>query len=243
MSTVHIESKKDNIAKIVLMPGDPKRAEYIAKKYLKKAKLINRVRGMTAYTGYYKDKMITIFPSGMGNPSMGIYSYELYKEYDVEKIIRLGSCGAYQKQLQLNDLILVGDSISESVYDEQLNNYQGNRVSSTVTLNNDIIITALKNNIELQKGNIYCSDTFYEKEDAFYEKVQEFDVLGVEMETFALFNNAKLFNKEASALLTVSDSFITKKRLPVEEREKGLDKMIILALESAVESYKRDKED
>ena len=95
--TVHIEAKRDEIAKVVLMPGDPKRSEYIAKKFLKEVKLVNSVRGMTAYTGYYKDKLVTVFPSGMGIPSMGIYSYELFKEYGVENIIRIGSCGGYGK--------------------------------------------------------------------------------------------------------------------------------------------------
>ena len=118
--TVHIESNKEDISKNILMPGDPKRCEYIAKNYLQDYKIVNNVRGMTAYTGYYKGKRITIFPSGMGIPSMGIYSYELYKYYDVENIIRIGSCGGYNHTLKLKDIILVDNSYSQSTYAKYL---------------------------------------------------------------------------------------------------------------------------
>ena len=140
MATVHIESNKGDIAKVVLMPGDPKRSEYIAKKFLKDYKLVNDVRGITAYTGYYKDKLVTIFPSGMGIPSMGIYSYELFKEYEVDNIIRIGSCGGYSENLKLNDLILVNDSYSESSYGKFLDDYNGKFVSSSKELKVQLII-------------------------------------------------------------------------------------------------------
>jgi len=123
MPTVHIESKKEEIANIVLMPGDPKRAEYIAKKYLTDAKVVNLVRKMSAYTGYYKNKLITIFPSGMGIPSMGIYSYELFNEYNVDTIIRIGSMGAYIKELSLKDTLLVENSVSDSTYALMMDGY------------------------------------------------------------------------------------------------------------------------
>ena len=234
MATVHIESKKEDIAKIVLMPGDPKRSEYIAKKFLKNYKLVNEVRGMTAYTGYYKDRLITIFPSGMGCPSMGIYSYELFKEYDVENIIRIGSCGGYDSSLKLNDVILVTGSYSESVYGKELANYNDKLVKSDDSLNNIIESTAKSNNKKLIKGNIYCCDAFYEDEYDYRERNRDKDVLGIEMETFALFNNAKKFNKKATALLTVSDLFFSDEKLSSEEREKELNDMIILALESSL---------
>ena len=156
MATVHIESNKEDIAPIVLMPGDPKRSEYIAKKFLKEYKLVNSVRGMTAYTGYYKDTLVTIFPSGMGCPSMGIYSYELFKEYGVESIIRVGSCGAYSKKLKLKDVLLVTESYSESSYGKELDGYNKKNIKSDNNLNNIIESTAIDINKKVIKGNIYC---------------------------------------------------------------------------------------
>lgn len=234
MPTVHIEAKKEDIAKTVLMPGDPKRAEYIAKNYLKKAKLVNLVRGITAYTGYYKDKLVTIFPSGMGNPSIGIYSYELFNYYNVENIIRIGSCGAYAEALKLKDLILVSNSVSESTYALVQNQYKYNKIPSSQELNSIIEKTALENKINLIKGDIYCSDVFYELENNYVEKRNKYSVLGVEMETFALFNNANLLKKKAACILTVSDSFCYPEKLTSEQREKNLDKMINLALETCL---------
>ena len=234
MPTVHIEAQKEDIAKTVLMPGDPKRAEHIAKNYLKKAKLVNLVRGITAYTGYYKDKLITIFPSGMGNPSMGIYSYELFNFYDVDNIIRIGSCGAYDENLKLKDIILVNNSLSDSTYALVQNKYKYNKIESSTMLNSVIEKTANENNINIVKGDIYCSDVFYEQEGNYIDKKNKYKVLGVEMETFALFHNAKVLKKQASCVLTVSDSFCFKGELTSEEREKNLDQMITLALDSCL---------
>ena len=234
MATVHIESNRGDISDVVLMPGDPKRSEYIAKNFLKDYKLINSVRGMTAYTGYYKDRLVTVFPSGMGIPSMGIYSYELYKEYGVENIIRIGSCGGYSERLKLNDVILVKNSYSESTYAKALTGSKDKTVASSDSLNLMIESAAKDNKINIVKGNIYCSDAFYELEYDYKERVREKDVLGIEMETFALFNNAKKFGKGASALLTVSDLFFSEEKLSSEDREKNLNEMIILALESCL---------
>ena len=234
MATVHIESKKGDIADVVLMPGDPKRSQYIAEKFLKDCKLVNSVRGMTAYTGYYKDKLVTVFPSGMGIPSMGIYSYELFKEYGVENIIRIGSTGGYSERLKLNDVILVEGSYSESTYAKALNCSDDKMVYSSDSLNLMIESAAKDNNIKVVKGNIYCSDAFYEMEYDYKERVRDKDVLGIEMETFALFNNAKKFGKQASALLTVSDLFFSDEKLSSLDREKNLNDMIVLALESCL---------
>lgn len=234
MATVHIESKNSDISDVVLMPGDPKRSEYIAKNFLKDYKLVNSVRGMTAYTGYYKDRLVTVFPSGMGNPSMGIYSYELYKEYNVENIIRIGSCGGYSDKLKLKDVILVDKSYSESTYGMVLDDYKDKDIHSSIELNSIIESTAINEDINLVRGNIFCSDAFYEKEYDYKERVKKLDVLGIEMETFALFNNARKFGKNASALLTVSDLFFSKDKLSSEEREKNLNDMIKLALESCL---------
>ena len=234
MATVHIESNRGEIADIVLMPGDPKRSEYIAKNYLKDYRLVNSVRGMTAYTGYYKDRLVTIFPSGMGNPSMGIYSYELFKEYGVENIIRIGSCGGYSEKLKLNDVILVTGSYSESTYAQVLDGSMEKMILSSDNLNLVVESAAKDNKIVLVKGNIFCSDAFYEANYDYKERASEKDVLGIEMETFALFNNARKFGKQATALLTVSDLFFSEEKLTSEEREKNLNDMIVLALESCL---------
>ena len=234
MATVHIESKREDIADIVLMPGDPRRSEYIAKNFLKDYKLVNSVRGMTAYTGYYKDRLVTVFPSGMGNPSMGIYSYELYKEYGVENIIRIGSCGGYSEKLKLNDVVLAEGSYSESTYAQVLDGNMDKLIKSSDNLNLVIESTAKDNNIKLVKGNIFCSDAFYEMAYDYRERALDKNVLGIEMETFALFNNAKKFGKNAAALLTVSDLFFSEEKLSSEDREKNLNDMIVLALESCL---------
>ena len=232
MST-HIESNINDIAKTVLMPGDPKRCEYIAKKFLSNAKIINNVRGMTAYTGYYKSKQITVFPSGMGIPSMGIYSYELFKEYNVENIIRIGTMGSYTK-LQLKDIVLVENSITNSNYGRYLCNYQNININSNAELNSKIELSAQELNLKINKGNIYSSDVFYEQNNNFQEKIAKYSVLGVEMESFALLLNAKLLNKKATTLLMVSDSFIFADKLSSLEREQGLDNLITLALETCL---------
>ena len=232
MST-HIESNINDIAKTVLMPGDPKRCEYIAKKFLSNAKIINNVRGMTAYTGYYKSKQITVFPSGMGIPSMGIYSYELFKEYNIENIIRIGTMGSYTN-LQLKDIVLVENSITNSNYGRYLCNYQNININSNAELNSKIELSAQELNLKINKGNIYSSDVFYEQNNNFQEKVAKYSVLGVEMESFALLLNAKLLNKKATTLLMVSDSFIFADKLSSLEREQGLDNLIILALEASL---------
>jgi len=234
MSTVHIGASVNKVANVVLMPGDPKRAEYIAKKFLNNVELVNTIRGMTAYTGYYKGKMITIFPSGMGNPSMGIYSYELYKFYNVDSIIRIGSCGSYIEKCGLRDTVLVRYSCSDSNYAKIIDNYEYNYVKSNDELNNVIELTAKGLGINLVKGNIFCSDVFYEQNSDFRKKYEQFKAIGVEMESFALFNNARILGKKASCLLTVTNTFYDNKELNAIEREQKLDNMIIIALESSL---------
>ena len=189
---------------------------------------------MTAYTGYYRDKLVTIFPSGMGIPSMGIYSYELFKEYGVEEIIRVGSCGSYSTSAGLKDVILVNGSYSDSTYAQYLDGFSGKIAYSDNELNNVILSTAIGLGRKVVEGNIYSGDVFYEKEYDYQRRSQVLDVLGIEMETFALFNNARKFGKKASALLTVSDTFYGSEKMSSEEREKGLNDMIVLALESCL---------
>lgn len=234
MPTPHIESQSNEIADIVLMPGDPKRAEYIAKKYLENPQLVNQVRGITAYTGTYKNKKITIFPSGMGVPSIGIYSYELFKFYNVQNIIRIGTCGAYVPDLNLKDLILVESSFSQSTYAKLQNGNSKNYLTSSPDLNQKVIETAKTQNINLKTGTIYCSDVFYEENSNYQELVNNYNVLGVEMETFGLFHNANALNKKATAIVAVTDSFCKEGILSSEERQTALDDMFILALETCL---------
>ena len=228
--TVHINALKEDISNIVIMPGDPMRAKLISEQFLENSKLINNTRGMLGYTGYYKGKKITVMASGMGNPSMGIYSYELFNDYDVDYILRIGTCGAYTKDLNLFDLILVDKSYSNTSYGINMG-YNDNNINSSEIINNAIKKYTNENNINIINSNIHCTDTFYEKD---YSEFLKYNCVGVEMESFALFTNAKLLNKNASCILTVSDSLVTNEKLSSEEREKSMTNMIKVALESVL---------
>lgn len=234
MATPHIGAQKEDIAKTVLMPGDPLRAKYIAETYLENYRLVNSVRNILAYTGNYKGKEITVFASGMGNPSMGIYSYELYKYYDVENIIRIGTAGAYTKELDVMDILIVEDSYSESSYAKEQNNNCNSIVESSSNLNGVIIEKAKTMDYSVKLGRVHCGDALYKENDNYQELATNYHCLAGEMETFALFHNAKTLNKKASCILTISNSLITGIETTSEQREKGLNDMIILALESAV---------
>ena len=235
---IHCNAKKEDIAKTVLMPGDPLRAKYIAENFLDNARLVNTVRNMLAYTGTYKGKEITVFSHGMGMASMGIYCYELYKFYDVENIIRIGSCGAYSEDLNIFDTILVDKSYTEGNFAYEWNEKDCHLIESSKFLNEIIESTAKEINIPYIKGNTLCSDCF----DGYLESIpnlikrfpKELNIIGAEMEAFALFYMAHYLGKQASCLLTVVDSHYKKQEISSEEREKSLNNMITLALESAI---------
>lgn len=234
--TAHIEAKKEEIAKNVIMPGDPLRAKEIAEKYLENAKCINNVRGMLGFTGTYKNKPVTVFASGMGMPSMGIYAYELFKFYDVETIIRVGSTGAYTPDLKLYDVILANEAYSNSSFAKVQSNNTNQILKPTESLNNKIKNTAEKLNMKLHTGRIHSSDVFYKENNEYQKMVKEHNCICVEMESFALFQTADLLKKQAACLLTVSDSFVTKEETTSEERQKSFTQMIELALESIIEN-------
>lgn len=235
---IHCNAKKEDIAKTVLMPGDPLRAKYIAENFLENARLVNTVRNMLAYTGTYKGKEITVFSHGMGMASMGIYCYELYKFYDVENIIRIGSCGAYSEDLNIFDTILVDKSYTEGNFAYEWNEKDCHLIESSEFLNEIIESTAKEINISYIKGNTLCSDCF----DGYLESIpnlikrfpKELNIIGAEMEAFALFYMAHYLGRQASCLLTVVDSHYKKQEISSEEREKSLNNMITLALESAI---------
>lgn len=232
MATPHIESKQEDIAKVVIMPGDPKRAEYIAKNYLDDYKLINEVRGELAFTGYYKGKKITIFSSGMGIPSMGIYSHELFTEYNVETIIRIGSAGSYTKDLNVNDIFLVNEVYSESNYPLYYSKSNERKIEADKDLNNLIKKTSEYLNIELKEGTCHSTESLYTKDFNIEEFRKETNSLCTEMESFSLFINAHKLNKKASCILTISNSLVTGEELSSKERETNFNKMILLALET-----------
>lgn len=234
--TAHIEAKKEEIAKNVIMPGDPLRAKEIAEKYLENAKCINNVRGMLGFTGTYKNKPVTVFASGMGMPSMGIYAYELFKFYDVETIIRVGSTGSYIPDLKLYDVILANEAYSNSSFAKVQSNNTNQILKPTESLNNKIKNTAEKLNMKLHTGRIHSSDVFYKENNEYQKMVKEHNCICVEMESFALFQTADLLKKQAACLLTVSDSFVTKEETTSEERQKSFTQMIELALESIIEN-------
>lgn len=238
MSTPHNEANIGDFAKTVVMPGDPLRAKYIVENFFDDYKLVNQVRGMYAYTGTYKGKKLSVMAHGMGMPSVGIYTYELYKFYDVENIIRIGSCGAYKPELKLFDIILSENVFSESNYALTLNNENCHIASASNELNSIIEKTALENNISLTKGNSVCTDCF----DVYMTDVNQFlgrvpdgfNPVSAEMEAFALFYNAKLLNKNASCLMSVVDSKFITEIATTDQRQSGLNNMIKLALDAAI---------
>ncbi len=234
MATPHIESKIEDIAKVVIMPGDPLRAKFIAEHFLENYKQINSVRNMLGYTGEYKGHKITVFASGMGMPSMGIYSYELFKFYDVDTIIRVGSAGAYTDKLNLYDVFLVEGAFSESSYAKTQSGENNNILYSNKEINDTIENCARNLSIPIKKGIIHSSDVFYKEFDNFKELLEKYNCEAVEMETFALFHNANVLHKKASAIVTISDSLVTQEETTSEEREKNFIDMMKISLETAI---------
>lgn len=228
--TIHIGANKGEIAKIVIMTGDPKKATAFKEKLLTNAKLVSDVRGIPVYTGYYKNKEVTIMASGMGIPSMGIYSYELFNDYDVDYIIRVGTCGSYEKNVKLLSLVLATNSYSESAYAKNFG-YDFDNIKSSELLNDAIKKCAKEKNVTIMDGNIHSTETFYNNN---YQYFVDKGCIATEMETFSLFTNAYKFNKNAAAILTITDNLITNERLSSIEREKGTFSMFELALDSII---------
>lgn len=233
--SIHINAKPGEIAKTVLMPGDPLRAKFIAEKYFQDIQLVSQTRNVLYYTGTYQGKKITVGASGMGCPSIGIYSYELYTEYEVDTIIRIGTCGAYTTDLNFYDLINVEKATSESTFasvawgfSEEVQVHQGNVF--------DLInATAKSINQPLVCSTIHSTDVFYNNSFGTPALADKYNCLAVEMESFSLFANARHLKKNAGCLLTVTDIIPTHERLSSEEREKALLPMMELALSTALQ--------
>ena len=235
MSTPHNQAEVGSIAKTVLMPGDPLRAKFIAETFLENVEQFNTVRNMFGYTGTYKGRKISVMGSGMGMPSIGIYSYELYTSYGVENIIRIGSAGAYTDKLDLFDTILVDSSWSESSYALAQNGYKEDVTYPSAQLNKRLEDAAKELNIPIIKERIHSSDVFYHESnvDGHNEFYAKHGCVCVEMESFALFHNANVLGKHAACLLTISDSLVSHKVTTAQERETSFTNMMKIALEGA----------
>lgn len=236
MSTPHNQAVKGEIAKKVLMPGDPLRAKFIAETFLEDAKLVNQVRNMFAYTGTYKGRPVTVMASGMGMPSMGIYSYELFSMYDVEQIIRIGSAGACVPELKIGDVILADGAWSESTFARTQNGYDKDIILPSAELNTYIQSAAEKLNISLTIARVHSSDVFYCESNVDDYKViyEKHKCVCTEMESFALFHNARVLGKKAACLLTISDSLVTGESASPMARQTAFTDMMKIALEACL---------
>lgn len=235
MATPHISAEKGDFAKTVLMPGDPLRAKFIAETFLTDAVEVNHTRGILGYTGLYKGKRVSVMASGMGCPSIGIYSHELFNFYDVENIIRIGSAGSYTEKAKLFDTVLATGAVSESNYARVQSGFEGDITQPSQSLNDKLRASAAKQGIPLIEGNIHSSDVFYRQpsdaKPTYWEKLRdERGCLCVEMESFALFANAQVLGKNAACLLTISDSFVSPEITTAEQRQKSFTDMMKVAL-------------
>ena len=231
MSTPHNEAGKGEIAKTVLMPGDPLRAKYIADHYLEGARCFNTVRNMLGYTGTYHGKEISVMGGGMGMPSVGIYSYELYHFYDVESIIRIGSAGALQDELNARDIVIGMGACTNSDYASQYRLPGTYAPIADYGLLKKAVDVAEEKGIPVKVGNILSSDIFYNDDDSVNEKWRRMGVLAVEMEAAALYMNAARAGKKALCILTLSDHLFNEQALDARERETSFTQMMEIALE------------
>lgn len=239
--TPHINATPDDFAKTVLMPGDPLRAKFIAENFLEAPKLVNNVRGVQGYTGEYKGKKVSVMASGMGMPSIGIYSYELYNFFNVENIIRVGSAGGMNEAVKLRDIVIAQGACTNSNYPESFGIKGTFAPIASFDLLEKSVEKARELNLSFKVGNVLSSDVFYSDEASFLPKEQQssytfakMGVLAVEMEAAALYMNAARANKNALAILTVSDHLLTGEATSAKERQNSFTDMMKLALEVAV---------
>ena len=232
--SIHIGAKVGDIAETVLLPGDPKRAKWIAENYLENAFCYTNIRGMLGFTGTYKGKKISIQGTGMGIPSISIYITELMKDYGVKNLIRVGSAGSYQKDVKVRDVVIAMSTSTDS----NINIRRFNGANFSPTANFELFLMALKaakeKNIKIKAGNVLTSDEFYNDNSDYYKKWADFGVLAVEMETAGLYTLAAKYKTRALSILTISDSLVSPEITSAEEREKTFSEMIELALETAI---------
>lgn len=235
MSTPHNRAQNGDFASTVLMPGDPLRAKFIADTFLENPRLVTDVRGMLGYTGTYQGHPVSVMGSGMGMPSIGIYSYELYTQYGVENIIRIGSAGSYTDKARLFDVVLATGAYSESSYARTQSGDPDEIQLPNAELNDALRASAAAQNIPLIEGVIHSSDVFYrepsDEKPLYWERLRdEKGCVAVEMESFALFHNAKVLGKRAACLLTISDSFVSPEITTPEQRQTSFTAMMKVAL-------------
>ncbi len=236
MPTPHISAPQGAFAKTVLMAGDPLRAKFVAENYLKDVQLVTAVRNMYGYTGTYKGHPVSVMGSGMGMPSIGIYSYELFDVYGVENILRIGSAGSYRENLHVMDVVLVSQAYSDSTYARMANGCIDKILMPDEQLNSIIMQTAIDNNVPCKLAAVHSTDVFYvdPRMETFLQLRERTKADCVEMESFALFHNANMLGRRAACLLTISDSFCEQNEISSAERETSLTTMISLALDSAI---------
>jgi len=235
IKSAHIECTKEDIAPIVIMPGDPLRAKYIAEKFLTDVRLINSTRNMLGYTGYYNGKRVTVMGHGMGMPSVSIYAFELFYFFGVEQIIRVGTCGGLKEELNVPDIIIADQSYTEANFAYSYNGDPTHVAYPSKELTSKIKNVADQKGLKYHEGCVMCTEQFgfYSDNEHVLKRVpDDIDIIGEEMETFALFHIADSFGKQAAAILTVVDSKFRETFMTIEERERSLDTMILLALDS-----------
>ncbi len=232
MATPHNTAKPGEIAKTVLMPGDPLRAKFIAEEYLKGVVQVNSVRNMLAYTGRYQGKEVSVMGSGMGMPSIGIYSYELFRFYDVDTIIRVGSSISYVEDIGLYDIVIATSACSESTFALKQGGFEGDIIPADQELVKRLNQSAQNLTLKTHSGIIHSSDVFYYQEEAASNKelYEKYPVVCGEMESFALFHNASVFGKHAATILTISDTAFSKEAVSPEGRQSSFHNMIKIAL-------------
>ena len=234
MATPHIGAEKGQIAETILLPGDPLRAKYIAETFLEDVVQYNNVRGMLGFTGTYKGKRISVQGTGMGIPSIGIYSHELISEFGVKNLIRIGTAVSYQEDLKLRDVVIAMSASTDSA----INKLRFNGADYAPTANADMVFKAYEiakeKGMNVKAGNVFTSDTFYGDDPEAWKKWAKFGVLCVEMETAQLYTTAAKLGAKALTLLTISDSFITSEVTTAEERQTTFNDMIVVALETAI---------
>ncbi|HLR54319.1 MAG TPA: purine-nucleoside phosphorylase [Pseudogracilibacillus sp.] len=235
--SIHIGANKGDIADKILLPGDPLRAKFIAETYFEDVIQYNEVRGMYGYTGTYKGERISVQGSGMGVPSISIYAHELMNEYDVQTLIRVGTCGAMQEDIAIRDVILAQGATTDS----QMNKLALNGLDYAPLANFDLLKNAYDiaqdNHLTTHVGNVFTSDVFYRDDaEAFNKLLTQYKILGVEMESTALYTLAAKFNRKALSILTVSDHIITGEQTSAEERQTSFHQMMELALETAIQA-------
>lgn len=228
--TPHIVAQKEDFAKTVLMPGDPLRSKFIAENFLEDAKLVNNVRGVQGYTGTYNGKRVSVMASGMGIPSIGIYSYELFNFYDVDNIIRIGSAGAISQDLKLRDIVIASGACTNSSYANQFNLPGTFAPIASYELLSKADENAKSMDLSYKVGNVFSSDTFYDDANSL-KSWQKMGVLAVEMESAALYMNAARSGKKALCICTISDCPFTGEECNAEERQNSFTSMMELALQ------------